>query len=155
MKRKLFSLLAVILLYVPAAFAQRIVENARREAMLVPARGVAALPDRKACAIANRSPDRTITVRVEESIMINDFVEKQIREVARIGPRDQKFIGYTGCETDALSQRCVGYKILVAYYDEVRLVPHMKATSPMAAHAQNGEASGLQGDNANTQGKSN
>ncbi len=149
MKGKVFFILAVIAFCATGASAQRVVENARREAILVPARGVAALPDRKACAIANRSPDRTITVRVEESISINDFVEKRVREIAKIGPKDQKFIGYTGCETDALSQRCVGYKILVAYYDEVRVVPHMKASSPMAAQAP------VQGDNSASQGKSN
>ena len=155
MKRKLVLLLALALLCAPcASFAQRVVENARREAMLVPARGVASLPDRKACAVANRSPDRTITVRVEESVLQNDYLEKKIREVAKIGPREQKFIGYTGCDADALGQKCVGYKIIVAYYDEVRVVPHMKATSPMAAHPRSGEASGLQGDNS-SQGKSN
>ena len=154
MRGKVFFILSVIILYATGVSAQRIVENARRDAILVPARGVPALTDRKACAIANRSPDRTITVRVEESISINDFVEKRIREVAKIGPKDQKFIGYTGCETDALSQRCVGYRIMVAYYDEVRIVPHMKASPPMAAHAQ-GDASGMQGDSAGGQSKSN
>lgn len=143
----------MILVCTSGAFAQRLVENARREAMLVPAKGIQTLPDRKACAIANRSPDRTISVRVEESIMINDFVEKHVKEISKIGPKEQKFIGYTGCETDALSQRCVGYKIVVAYYDEIRVVPRMKASTPMAAHAQSG-ASGP-GDNAGVQGKSN
>ena len=137
MKAKLTLLLVTLLFCAHGSFAQKmIVENARREAVLVPAVGQPAQPDRKACAVMNRSTDRVITVRIEESVMINDFVETKIVAIEKIAPRERRFIGYSGCETDALSRRCVGYKIIVSYYDDVRRgtpKPRMKATSAVAA----------------------
>ena len=138
MRTNLIFLLVTLLFCAQGSFAQKmIVENAHREAVLVPAVGQPVEPDRKACAVMNRSTDRVITVRIEESIMINDFVETKVVAIEKIAPRERRFIGYSGCETDALSRRCVGYKILVSYYDDVRRTtpkPRMKTTSAVAAY---------------------
>ncbi len=75
-------------------------------------------PGKRACAVFNRSVDRIITVRIEESVMINDHLEKRVRAIEKIGPRDRKFVGYAGCEADVLGERCMGFRILVAYYDD-------------------------------------
>ena len=106
-----------------STFAQKmVVENAWREASLVAATGVAEQPGKRACAVLNRSVDRIITVRIEESVMINDHLEKRVRAIEKIGPRDRKFVGYAGCEADVLGERCMGFRILVAYYDDASRV---------------------------------
>ncbi len=75
-------------------FAQKmVVENAWSEAGMVAATGVAEQPGKRACAVFNRSADRIITVRIEESVMINDHLEKRVRAIEKIGPRDRKFVG--------------------------------------------------------------
>ena len=115
-------LLAIITLFsANSAIAQkRIVENAAKVAALVPAKDAKVLVDRKACAITNKSADRTITVRIEESVMVNDFLQKRIKVIEKIGPKEQKFVGYAGCEANVLGEKCAGYKILLAYYDDAR-----------------------------------
>ena len=119
MKQAIF-ILAISLFSASAATAQkRMVENATKEAALVPAIGAKVLVDRKACAITNKSADRTITVRVEESVMVNDFLQKRTRVFEKIAPKEQKFVGYAGCDASPLGEKCMGYKILLAYYDEV------------------------------------
>ena len=129
--------LAIGILSAPAAFAQkRIVENAAKVAALVPAKDAKVLVDRKACAISNKSADRTITVRIEESVMVNDYLQKRIKVIEKIGPKEEKFVGYAGCEANVLGEKCAGYKILLAYYDDARSVaPQMneKATEAVAA----------------------
>src|ERR1700739_45008 len=118
MKQAIF-ILAISLFSASAATAQqRIVENAAKEAALVPAIGAKVLADRKACAVTNKSADRTITVRVEESVMVNDFLQKRVRVFEKIGPKEQKFVGYAGCDANVLGEKCQGYKILLAYYED-------------------------------------
>ena len=122
MKQTIFFL-AISLLSVTTTFGQkRIVENAAKEAALVPAIGAKVLPDRKACAVTNKSADRTISVRIEESVMVNDFLQKRIKVIEKIGPKEQKFVGYAGCDANVLGEKCSGYKILVAYYDDATSV---------------------------------
>ena len=132
------TLLAIITLFsANSAIAQkRIVENAAKVAALVPAKDAKVLVDRKACAITNKSADRTITVRIEESVMVNDYLQKRIKVIEKIGPKEQKFVGYAGCEANVLGEKCAGYKILLAYYDDARsAAPQMteKATEAVAA----------------------
>ena len=111
-------------------FAQKmVVENAWREAGLVAATGVAEQPGKRACAVFNRSVDRVITVRIEESVMINDHLEKRVRAIEKIGPRDRKFVGYAGCDADVLGERCIGFRILVAYYDDASRMKTTHSTS--------------------------
>ena len=133
--------LAIAILGANTTFAQkRLVENAAKEAALVPAIGAKVLADRKACAITNKSGDRTITVRIEESVMVNDFLQKRIKVVEKIGPKEQKFVGYAGCDASPLGEKCAGYKILLAYYDDAAPsspvasnAPTMKGASAVAA----------------------
>ena len=118
MKNTLALILAISLLSAPAFAQKKIVENAAKEAALVPAIGAKALPDQKACAITNKSATRTITVRIEESVMVNDFLQKRTMVIANIGPKEQKFVGYAGCDANVLGEKCKGYKILLAYYED-------------------------------------
>ena len=119
--KTLSLILAITIISANGAFAQkRIVENAGKEVALVPAIGAKVLADRKACAITNKSVDRTITVRIEESVMVNDYLQKRIKVIEKIGPKEQKFVGYAGCEANVLGEKCAGYKILLAYYDDAR-----------------------------------
>ncbi len=135
--KTLTLILAITAISANGAFAQkRIVENAAKVAALVPAKDAKVLTDQKACAITNKSADRTITVRIEESVMVNDYLQKRIKVVEKIGPKEQKFVGYAGCEANVLGEKCKGYKILLAYYDDARSVaPQMneKATEAVAA----------------------
>ncbi len=117
--KQTIALLAISLLSATVTFGQKkMVENAAKEAALVPAIGAKILPDRKACAITNKSDSRTITVRVEESVMINDFLQKRTRVFEKVGPKEQKFVGYAGCDASPLGEKCMGYKIMLAYYDD-------------------------------------
>ena len=138
--KHILSILAIMLFSATATFAQlRTVENASKEASLVPAIGAKALADRKACAITNKSADRTITVRVEESVIVNDFLQKRTLVFEKIGPKDQKFVGYAGCDASPLGEKCMGYKILLAYYDDATSVaptvngPALKGAAAVAS----------------------
>ncbi len=138
MNMKTLSLiLAITIISANGALAQkRIVENAGKEVALVPAIGAKVLADRKACAITNKSVDRTVTVRIEESVMVNDYLQKRIKVIEKIGPNEQKFVGYAGCEANVLGEKCQGYKILLAYYDDARsAAPQMnvKTTEAVAS----------------------
>ena len=136
-KKTLSLILAITIISANGALAQkRIVENAGKEVALVPAIGAKVLADRKACAITNKSVDRTVTVRIEESVMVNDYLQKRIKVIEKIGPKEQKFVGYAGCEANVLGEKCAGYKILLAYYDDARsAAPQMnvKATEAVAS----------------------
>jgi len=133
MKQTIF-ILAIGLFSASAAFGQKkLVENAAKEAALVPAIGAKVLPDRKACAVYNKSDSRAITVRVEESVMINDFLQKRTRVFEKVAPKEQKFVGYAGCDASPLGEKCMGYKIMLAYYDEVAPAKEADATASVAA----------------------
>ena len=129
--KKILLIAAITIISAPGAFAQkRIVENAGKEVALVPAKDAKVLTDRKACAISNKSVDRTITVRIEESVMVNDYLQKRIKVIEKIGPKEQKFVGDAGCEANVLGEKCAGYKILLAYYDDARsAAPQMNVKS--------------------------
>jgi len=130
MKQTIF-ILAIAMFGVTTTFAQqRKVENAAKEAALVPAIGAKVLPDRKACAVTNKSGERTITVRVEESVMVNDFLQKRTRVFEKIGPKEQKFVGYAGCDASPLGEKCMGYKVLLAYYDDAAPDAPMASNEP-------------------------
>ncbi len=135
--KTLSLILAITIISANGALAQkRIVENAGKEVALVPAIGAKVLADRKACAITNKSVDRTVTVRIEESVMVNDYLQKRIKVIEKIGPNEQKFVGYAGCEANVLGEKCQGYKILLAYYDDARsAAPQMnvKTTEAVAS----------------------
>ena len=132
--KTIILLAAAAIISANSAFAQkRIVENAAKMAALVPDKGAKVLTDRKACAITNKSSDRIITVRIEESVMVNDYLQKRIKVIEKIGPNEQKFVGYAGCEANVLGEKCKGYKILLAYYDDARSsAPQMNAKSTEA-----------------------
>ena len=65
--------------------------------------------------------------------MVNNFLQKRIKVVEKIGPKEQKFVGYAGCEANPIYEKCAGYKILLAYYDDARsAAPTMNAKTTEA-----------------------
>ena len=117
--RQKIILLTLAIISVSSAFAQkRIVENAIKDVALVPAKSVKAVDDQKACDVFNKSSSRAITVRIEETILVNNFLQKKVIAIEKIGPKEQKFVGYAGCEANVLYEKCTGYKIAIAYYEE-------------------------------------
>ena len=80
--------------------------------------------------VMNKSSSRTVTVRIEETTLVNNYLQKKIIAIEKIGPKEQKFVGYAGCDASALYEKCTGYKIAIAYYEEVS-----PATTPNGAQA--------------------
>ena len=123
MKLKII-LFALSFISAASTFAQkRIVENAKRDALLVTANGAKVVENKTAYAVANQSSTRTISVRLEEAVITNNYLEKKVIAVEKIGPNQQKFVGYSGCDTNVLGTKCIHYKIALAYYDDAPPVP--------------------------------
>ena len=101
------------------AHGKRLVENAYKVSILIPLDSIQHT-ELKRVGIMNLSNDRVITVRVEKQVMINNYLEKKIIEICRILPKERRFIGYSGCESNVLGDSCYGYKILLSYYDDKR-----------------------------------
>ncbi len=97
---------------------KRIVENAMKDVSLVPSKDAKTKDNQKPCDIVNKSPCRTISVRIEESELVNNFLQKKIISIEKIGPKEQKFVGYAGCDANVVYEKCIGYKISVAYYED-------------------------------------
>ena len=95
-------------------------ENAIRVAALCPGAGEnsCAKLNTRPCAVTNKSSDRNITVKVEESFLINNTFVKKILVLDNILPNENRYIGCAGCTKDDLSDKCVGYKIVMAYYEQ-------------------------------------
>jgi hypothetical protein len=68
--------------------------------------------------VTNKSPDRKITVKVEESFLINNILSKNVLVLDKIGPNESRYIGCAGCSKDSLDAKCTGFKILMAYYEQ-------------------------------------
>jgi len=116
-----FKIMFVALTFISVSntFAQkRMVENAIKEVALVPSKCTKKLEDQKACDVINKSSSRTVTVRIEETTLVNNFLQKKIIAIEKIGPKEQKFVGYAGCDANVLYEKCTGFKIAIAYYDD-------------------------------------
>ena len=125
--------IALTIISVPKIFGQkRLVENAFKDAQLVAAKDATPIEDEKACAIINKSANRTISVRIEESTMTNNFLRKRIIAFEKIAPGQRKFVGYAGCEANVLAEKCRGYKIIAAYYEDGQPVIAPKESAPDA-----------------------
>ncbi len=121
MKLKIYFLTMVIALNAIIVQAQQVhmMENAIKVATLVPGIGENGCKmTTKPCAITNKSPDRTITVKVEESFLINNVIRKKIVVLDKVAPSENRYIGCAGCSKDDLSEKCTGYKIVLAYYEQ-------------------------------------
>ena len=120
MKHSLY-IIAIATVFCTSASAQTFVEDAIKMAALVPAAnndGGCKLTT-KPCAITNKAPERAITVKIEETIIINDEMHKRVMVMERIAPGEKRFIGCAGTTRDDQKVKSAGYKILLAYYDEV------------------------------------
>ncbi len=110
---------ALTFISVANTFAQTsITENAIKDVALVPSKDAKPIDDQKPCDIINKSSTRTITVKIEVSSVVNNFLEKKIIAIEKIGPREHKFVGYAGCDDNIMYQKCNGYKISAAYYED-------------------------------------
>jgi len=135
--KKTIMLLAFVFIGVTNTFAQkRMVENAMKDVALVPAKSAKALEDKKGCDVINKSSSRTITVRIEESTLVNNFLQKKIIAIEKIGPKEQKFVGYAGCDANVLYEKCTGYKIAIAYYEDGTPAESAKVASTIITEEQ-------------------
>lgn len=120
MKLKLyFSIVLVVFIAINANAQQKRVQNAIRVAAIVPSAGgggcmINTLP----YAVTNKANDRTITVKVEESFVFNNQLHKKVVTFDRVAPNENRYIGCAGETKTADTYKAIGYKILVAYYDE-------------------------------------
>ena len=122
MKFRTYSLTIIVLLGTLVGHAQQVAmkENAIKVAALVPGQGdnACARMSSRPCAVTNKSPDRTITVKVEESFLINNTLIKKQLVLDKVAPNENRYIGCAGCTKDDLSEKCTGYKIVMAYYEQ-------------------------------------
>ena len=122
MKLKMYFLIVIIALNITTVHAQQVnmKENAIKVATLVQGsceNGCSKLTG-KPCAVTNKSPDRAITVKVEESFLIHDKLNKKILVLNNIAPSENRYIGCAGCTKDGDVDKCTGYKIVMAYYEQ-------------------------------------
>ena len=119
MKKKIYFLIAFIALSINAIAQKHLVENAIKEAALVPATGdYTCRINTKPCAVINKDKARTITVKVEESFLVNSALYKKIIVLDKIAPGEKRYVGCAGVPKDVQNQESTGYKILIAYYDQ-------------------------------------
>ena len=120
MKLNYYFLIPALVLNTMHADAQiHVAPNAIRVAALVPATGsTGCMIDTKPCAVTNKGTDRTITVKVEESFLANNSIHKKVIQLDRVAPNENRYIGCAGCTKDGPDEKCLGYKIILAYYDE-------------------------------------
>ncbi len=119
MKLRLIFLIAVITLSAVNVLAQKRVENAIKATAIIPSVGNEPCKlNTKPCAVINKATDRPITVRVEESIIVNNSFYKKTIELSKIAPGESRYIGCAGSTKDGQYDKSVGYKILLAYYEE-------------------------------------
>ena len=118
MKLNFHFLIAVVALTTFNARAQnRFVESALNVAFLVPGNEGCRI-NTKPCAVINKATNRTITVKVEESFVVNNTISKKIIVVDKLAPGEKRFVGCAGVPKDTPNDEDAGYKILLAYYDE-------------------------------------
>lgn len=132
MKYFIYFLVCFLTLSATQSFAQkRMVENAIKDAVLIPAKGDTT-NGKRPCAVFNRSL-RTITVRVEESIEISNYLEKRIIVYSKLAPHEKRFVGAAGCDHFLMEENCRAYKVVLAYYEDT--APSAVASSKPASAA--------------------
>jgi hypothetical protein len=67
--------------------------------------------------IYNKS-QRLVTVRIEESVNVDNFLQKRTMIFRKINPNEKRFIGIAGCDHFLMQEKCKGYKLLIAYYED-------------------------------------
>ena len=132
MKYCVYFLVCFLSLSATKSFAQkRMVENAIKDAVLIPATGDTT-NFKRPCAVFNRSL-RTITVRVEESVEVNNYLEKRTIVFKNLAPHEKRFVGAAGCDHYLMEENCRAYKVILAYYEDV--APSTMASSKPASAA--------------------
>ena len=118
MKQSFYFVIAIILFSINAS-AQTFVDDATKMAKLVPAINVSPCkPNTKPCALTNKAADRSITVKVEETFIVDNQLHKKIIVLEKVAPGENRYIGCAGTTRDELHELSTGYKVLNAHYDE-------------------------------------
>ena len=118
MKHTLLFILCIVLVSTTRSVAQnRIVENANGEAVLVPARGGDTTNGKRPCAVLNKSL-RPITVRIQETVDVNNYVQKRTIVLKNLAPHEKRYVGTIGCENALMVETCKSYKIMLTYYED-------------------------------------
>ena len=137
MKYIFYFLLSVTLISATDAFAQkRLVENAKREAVLVPSTGDTT-NQKRPCAIFNKSL-RTISVRVEETVEIDNYRQTRTLVFSNLAPHEKRFVGSAGCDHLLMQETCKAYRILLSYYEDT--APNVMVSTKQAAPAAETES---------------
>ena len=120
MNLKFYFFVVIMAFVVTNAGAQkRVVENAVKVAALVPpSTGTGCKLNTRPCALLNKDHGRTITVRIEESFVVNNTLSKKVIVMDKIAPGEKRYVGCAGSVTDGQNKESTGYKILLAYYDD-------------------------------------
>jgi hypothetical protein len=92
-------------------------ENPFKDVQLTASKDYKPIDDQKPCDLLNKSAYKTITVKIEQSILMDNYLEKKMIVVEKLGPNERRFVGYAGCDQSAMHQKCMGYKIAFAYYE--------------------------------------
>ena len=119
MKQSFLFLVTIILFSISNAGAQTFIDDATKMAKLVPAiNATPCKPNTKPCALTNKATDRSITVKVEETFIVDKQLHKKIIVLEKVAPGENRYIGCAGTTKDELHELSTGYKILIAHYDE-------------------------------------
>ena len=111
-------LLCLVLVCNANTFAQtNTVENPIKDVQLTASKDYQPIEDQKPVDVVNRSASKTITVKIEQSILMNNYLEKKMVVLEKLAPNERRFLGYAGCDESAMHQKCVGYKVTLAYYE--------------------------------------
>lgn len=118
MKTFFYFLIAIIGLSINTNAQKRVVEDAMKVAVIVPAIGYSGCTtDTKPCAVTNKATNRSITVKVEEWFLVNKKLYSKTMVLDKITPGEIRYLGCVGHTEEGLEDKSIGYKILLAYYE--------------------------------------
>jgi len=131
MKRSFIFLVTSFLISATTSASAQVlhVEDAYKDVALIRASGVTCEMDTRSNAITNKNSCRTITVRIEETSVIDSVQQKRTVVFSHIKPKETRFIGCSGCMNSLLGSRCMEYKLLIAYYDDTYIPGSNSITS--------------------------
>ncbi len=133
MKHFFYFLLSIFSLSASHAYAQkRMVENAIKEVTLVPAKGDTT-NSKRPCAVLNKSL-RTITVRIEELVEVDNYLQKRTMVFRNLGPHERRYVGTAGCDHMLMHETCRAYKVILSYFEDAppKVMVSTKAAAPPA-----------------------
>ena len=120
MKAKIHTLLFALLICCNYCFAAKPGKgDAKNEANICAAQGILSCDkNTRPCAVLNKSTTRTITVKVEETFVFGNIISKKVLTFEKVNPQENKYIGCAGCIESPQGRKCIGYKIIDAWYND-------------------------------------